>query len=503
MKKILLILGLISCAIYPIVFLYSYNVQELILQQLINPVFLSLLITMVIFFICYLVFKDFQKALLVTLIFLVLFWNYGLIVRLLNKFFYLKHRHILPLVLFIYGNIIYLMFNFKKEKFVINVNKIICLSFVVLVLFNFVQIIPYEIKKYSISKEDLTKDTTKLVDLDAKYPDIYYIILDEYASLNTIKEIWGYDNSEFISFLKEEGFYIINDSKSRYHSTLWVMPSILNLEYVTEKVSNQDFYEYLRWNKKISQYNELSAITYIDLIDKFNNNKLMKLLKDKGYTTVVNESLSLGIPSINLQNIDYYYKYDNSRLKSSLLDDFGNMLLDRCMLKPLSFLVNFEASNGHYNLILYSYSKAKEIINLEGPKFSYIHISSPHTPFIFDQEGKYVPNNESNWKNKKYYLDQYIYVTKEIESIVNDILQKSKREPIIIIQSDHGPRPINNNNPEQSLDIPVEHMFKIFNAVYLPDGQYQDFYENIGAINTLRIVLNLYTGENFDLIEDE
>ena len=46
--------------------------------------------------------------------------------------------------------------------------------------------------------------------------DIYYIIVDGYASSSTLEEIYGYDNHEFTDYLTERGFYVASESRSNY-----------------------------------------------------------------------------------------------------------------------------------------------------------------------------------------------------------------------------------------------------------------------------------------------
>jgi hypothetical protein len=43
-------------------------------------------------------------------------------------------------------------------------------------------------------------------------PDIYYIILDGYGREDVIEEFFDYDNSPFISYLEDLGFYIASVS---------------------------------------------------------------------------------------------------------------------------------------------------------------------------------------------------------------------------------------------------------------------------------------------------
>ena len=63
-------------------------------------------------------------------------------------------------------------------------------------------------------------------------PDIYYIILDEYAGADSLEKNFNFDNIEFISALSKRGFFMPSNSYSNYPYTLLSIPSILNMQYL-------------------------------------------------------------------------------------------------------------------------------------------------------------------------------------------------------------------------------------------------------------------------------
>lgn len=62
-------------------------------------------------------------------------------------------------------------------------------------------------------------------------PDIYYIIVDGYGREDVLRETYGIDNSEFLGFLKENGFHVIDQAHSNYTQTVYSLSSSLNLNY--------------------------------------------------------------------------------------------------------------------------------------------------------------------------------------------------------------------------------------------------------------------------------
>src|SRR5262249_52698324 len=64
-------------------------------------------------------------------------------------------------------------------------------------------------------------------------PDVYYIILDAFANSHTLKDLLtGYDNHEFIDFLKSKGFYVVPEAASNYDRTHFSMSSSLNMQHI-------------------------------------------------------------------------------------------------------------------------------------------------------------------------------------------------------------------------------------------------------------------------------
>ena len=57
--------------------------------------------------------------------------------------------------------------------------------------------------------------------LDCPKPDIYFLVLDEYASSDVLKNKLGYDNSDIDSFLVSKNFRLIPASSSNYHNTIF------------------------------------------------------------------------------------------------------------------------------------------------------------------------------------------------------------------------------------------------------------------------------------------
>jgi hypothetical protein len=78
---------------------------------------------------------------------------------------------------------------------------------------------------------------------------------------------------------------------------------------------------------------------------------------------------------------------------------------------------------------------------------------------------------------------------------------KSEKDPIIIIQGDHGPGAYLDWESIENSILPER--FGIINAYYFPNGGEGMLYPSITPVNSFRIVLNVYFNHQFELLEDK
>lgn len=187
---------------------------------------------------------------------------------------------------------------------------------------------------------------------------------------------------------------------------------------------------------------------------------------------------------------------------------------------PLTLLaetLNFTLLNwtyaSHRSRVLYTFDQLAELPELDGPKFVFAHILSPHPPFVFDARGKPIQPKRSysindgddyigTWKEyRKGYAAQIRYTSQMLEQTVSKILEGSPEPPVIIVQADHGPGVyLVWKSPDETC---LWERTSILNAYYLPDGGSQALYPEISPVNSFRVVLNHYFGLKIDLLPDQ
>jgi hypothetical protein len=451
------------------VFLYSNNVPILTLQSTIRPLFASLLLAIFLYSLTFLVLQKGFKAANSTFAFLIFFFTYGPVDSLLRKYDLVQVERftLFPVFIFlmVYAFIFIKRGNLKGDK---RFNRVSLYMVSGLLLINFVTIVPAEIKKHQANHSSPQSMSERTLASD-NYPDIYYLLFDEFASFRTIREYWKYqDVDRFKNYLINKGFYVMEDSSGDSPHTLVEMATRLN-------------------------YRDYSPDTEIPILSEaIANNEVMLLLQELGYTTVVFDGIrsGYGIATKGPVSADFDFTYDAGSSDRTLLavDSFTQMALDLTIIRalfPYPLANNLDLIS-HRNSIIYTLAKIPNLSEVETPKFVYAHILLPHPPFIFNADGSVVDAiNHTNWD---FYLGHYIYATKKVEQMLDEILANSETEnpPIIILQSDHGPRNWNSNFPEaMKLDI--------LNAFYLPDLDSSiDLTPLRQPINTFPVLFNAY-----------
>jgi hypothetical protein len=302
-------------------------------------------------------------------------------------------------------------------------------------------------------------------------PNIYFIILDCYASHDVMLKVFGYDNSDFLNKLKKLGFFIADKCYSNYPSTFCSIPATLNMNYSNDKL----------WRNGSLSYGLSKYIIA--------NNNVAWFLKNMGYKYYLNPS-HWGLSQFS-KNSDFDFgkgvnKYVNKLLiRATYLSGFTSIVLENTLIAPLwrkiqnSMVVYRVKSQLEY---LKSFSKEK------GPFFIFSHIVCPHGPYLFNADGS--PSNNRWWEDG--IPSQAEFISREIYKVVEQILKDSYNPPIIILQADHA---LGTDDLSTS---------GILNAWHLPDKKSKQLlYSTISPINNFRFIFDNYFGVNLGLLKDD
>jgi len=265
--------------------------------------------------------------------------------------------------------------------------------------------------------EDVKLKGFDVISSDEKKPNILHIVLDAYPSESVLKNVYDFDNRDFIELLISKGFKVSNDSStSNYSQTHLSLSSMLNLSYL-------DIPKSIKTSRDIT-YNLIK------------NNRSGKFLQKQGY--------------------DYYHFISGwGGNQESDIADF-NVSGDFSFFGLTDNTLIFLTKTG-FSKITRKDKKAKRIINKldevdyllnkesKIPKYLFVHLLLPHPPYVFDESFNPLletPTRSEHgdvWLEKENYI-QSIKATNSmiIKYVLGKYISNESKNNIIILSSDHG-----------------------------------------------------------------
>ena len=469
-------------SIIPVLILFADNIAEIPAQQIISPLVVVTLLATGLLVSVNLIIKDINISGLIVSPFILLFLSYSKLFDFISNYTRGTKWHLISvcvfslLILMLYSLYYYKLLKAKHSRKIVNIIKVFNGVALLLILFNLIQIGLFKLNEPRNNVVDINKISVR-AEKSGLTPDIYYIILDGYASLSEMRAVFNYDNTAFANYLIKKGFYIAHKSKSKFISTDQSLATSLNMEVLGNPESEAG-----RSSVSLSFGSSLNLDVSKEEIyyyKKIRQNKVVGMLKSMGYKYIHFGAWWYG--TRYNKHADINFNCHGFRTKN----EFNAILIQSSVLRLLYLDWEF-----HRRGVLYAFEELARVVNIPGPKFIFAHIICPHGPYVFGQNGEKVGRKDNGKYSEKFlYINQYIFISKRIEKLVDEILSKSEKAPIIIIQSDHGSR------------LDKAYTNNIFNAYYLPNNGTKFLNESISPENTFRVIFNHYFNEKYDLIE--
>lgn len=478
-------------AAIPTLYHYSNNVEKLTLLNLSRMLTFNAVVAVAVYAALVGIFRFHPvKAANAAFVFLIFFNIYGAAYRYLLHADVIRVRHYTLLPLTIMLAVYSILFIAQLEHPVLaRVWKALLQGVCLLVVFNLIQILPAEAKRWGHGRAAASLAAQAESTAFEGLPDIYYIVLDEFAGFQAMREYWQYEEiDEFVSFLKDRGFFVAEASHASSTDTLHQMATRLNYQ------------EYPLGEQYIQMY-----------FDDISDNRAMRYLESRGYTTVVIDERKMGYPSARPIHADYSYEYGSSAIPQGdggaygfYFDEFGELVMDNTILYIFSakYKKNQPLVSQHSNMIYFTVDNIADN-KIPSPKSVYVHLLLPHAPFMFGQNGEI--RDSQYFTNWNYYLDNYIFSIRIAEAMIDRILSETDpgNPPVIIIQSDHGARNHLTHREGSAVlpDYPEEFKTLILYALLLPGYDYSNLPQDINPINTFPIVFNYLFDTNIPLVD--
>jgi hypothetical protein len=318
-------------------------------------------------------------------------------------------------------------------------------------------------------------------------PDIYYIILDAYGREDMLQEIYGFDNSAFIQALEKRGFIIPPLSRSNYPRTILSLTSSLNMQYLDSA-------------KQVLGTSEL----WWPFDSSLHHSQVRTFLENQGYQTVF---FATHFDATDIRDGNYYekpYAVMPDNLEESFIGQ-TNLSLFSDFLKNEVF---YSSVDSFRQTVLYDFEALPKVADIPGPKFVFMHVISPHPPFLFNAngpisfkknaivsigDGQGFGGTTSDYRIG--YTGQVQFLDSEVLRMIDELIARSPQKPIIIIQGDHGPGMYLNYTSAAASCL--YERFSILNAYYLPGTDPASVPADISPVDTFRFVFDHYFGSNF------
>jgi hypothetical protein len=478
-------------SIYPAIALFSTNVEQIQLWEIRRPVILILLGCVGLLLALKLVVKDWGRAGLLCSSAAIIFFAYG------HVYWYVENLVRQPLLFsphrfffnFIWVGLFLVSVGIcRRLDDTREVTRFLNIVAIVLVLLPGFHIISFTLQNIGDARMSLfqQEDTSQTSNVAAReqWPDIYYIIVDGYGRADVLAEVYSHDNSEFLDFLTDRGFYMASNSHSNYSQTALSLSSSLNYRYINTL------------SDKLGR--ESNSRAPLDGLIK--DNRVHVFLGDQGYQTV---AFTSGYSYTEMRDADLYITaYGN-------LNSFESTLLTNSMAVVW---LNKKNVDNYRRRIINNLKMLGHMSDVRSPKFVFAHIIAPHPPFMFGPNGEVIGpkkvdlSDGSHWQgDRNEYIDGYrgqlVYLNQLLEKAIDGILANSETDPIIILQGDHGPGAF--LNWESVEDTCLKERMSILNAYHLPGNGAQQLYASITPVNSFRVVFDTYFDANLGLVKDE
>ncbi len=461
---------------YPVLALMAVNIGQIKAEAGWRALIVSTLFAVVLFFLLRLLLRNWNRAAFLSALWLALFFSYGHVhITLTEKLADGEFESWLPSVWLILA-LLAILWAVKRAPAPEAMNAI-TLGLVIMSLWQISSTVQQG-GGHRVAAENAPVEE-KLTRLENP-PDVYYFILDSYGRADLLQEAYGYDNSAFLDGLRQRGFYVAECSQSNYVRTEISVASSLNMSYLQD----------------LDASFTPDSIKRRILWDSLTHSAARYNFETMGYQTV---AFATGFAWSEWVDADVFY---SPPPLSAGMTEFEVLFMRTTLARFAQDLgwVDADAITGQNfrDRTLLVFDSMEDIARMPEPTFAYIHVISPHPPFVFGPNGEHT-HPADFWNEKRQYpassyargyQNQLTFLNQKILQAVDTLRAESESPPIIILQGDHGP-----------WLQPKEKRMWILNAYFLP-GHEEKLYPDISPVNTFRLIFDVYFGGRYGMLPD-
>jgi sulfatase-like protein len=323
-------------------------------------------------------------------------------------------------------------------------------------------------------------------DPPAERPDVYYMIFDRYAGSETLSEQFGYDDGPFLDSLRSRGFCVLDGAVSNYPRTTQSIASSLNMTYLDD----------------VAREVGVDASDKTVLYQMYDDPLIVQTFERLGYHTVNVGSwwtVTAADPGAD-ENVPYWDA-----------NEFTFVFSQTTMLPTLMRLLGLSRGDPLQQAIYRNgprqFEAVAQVADDPRPTFTFAHFLLPHPPYVFTPDGGFQGDRRP-LSEPEAYVEQLRYLNPRILAMIDEIVARSDRPPIIVVQADEGPFPVGVPNDDPDYDFlhtdqaDLERKQDILNALLLPGVDEDEIPTTLTPVNTFRLILRDYFGADIDLLPD-
>lgn len=479
--------------VFPVVFIWAHNARGVHPIKTVLPVLiLTLAVTTVFFLGARLLTKDLRKASLLTCLFVVLSLSFGHVASALHATSALQdgpgtdeETWILAAwgLLAVAGSLVVIGRGGAAPPSLFKGISFVAAALTALNVASIAVTVPTtsgETAAWQVPMQGWSPDRT--------HRDVYYLIFDRYAEETTLAYQYGFDNAPFLTALQKDGFFVVPRAIANYPQTAHSLASSLNMTYLQ------------------------------DLADRVG--------VDSSDPRPLDRSLSDITVGHVFQSLGYRYVHVGSWWPDTAVDPEAdeNVFYGRQGEFPWVFASTtvwpaiasrlgvdaFDFRRQEFGRASFMFDSLKQLAQDPEPTFTFAHFTLPHPPYTMDANGAFVPSPDDR-PIQDAYLAQLQATNTKILDLLNTLLAgPPASRPIVIIQSDEGPYPVDQETQFLHLrftEVPadvLERKMRILNAYYLPgvDPDAVGVTREITPVNTFRVIFDAYFGADLPILPD-
>ncbi len=254
----------------------------------------------------------------------------------------------------------------------------------------------------------------------ADSPDVWHIIFDRYASNDTLRTVYAFDNQAFLDALAARGFQVREGAYSNYQRTAFSVASTLNGAYLDP----------------LADAMQAHQRDWVPLYRAMTDNAAMRFFKAQGYRTVF--AGSWWNPTRRSLSADINVNY-------RAIPELGRLILEQSLLGTILEAASLPYGDGRADQCKRAHVKfdeLRQITNRDERKYVFAHFLVPHPPFVLNADGSCRTLERATKSSRRdNYVGQVRFANDVVLKLI-DRIEEGPRPAIIILHADEGPWPV-------------------------------------------------------------